>query len=228
MSAGRSPWAGVGSASIGRGCVRGTAVRCRWLPMSCSAAARSWVGWRWARCSVACRAAVPRSTLGRRSAAPRLHRAEPPQGRGDGRQLPAVAHLVGTPGQVQLARPQEPGAIAEGCSETCRVAAAKASYAVGHRGDPHPSPSQPRAKDTQHTDHFLRGCGLPPSSTVPRIGFLATPAPRSPVRCGATMFRGHPQSRIPTDACHRLARRPKTPCRAPTTASAGARPPTPR
>ncbi len=51
----------------------------------------------------------------------------PPQGRGDGRQLPAVAHLAGTPGQGQLARPQEPGAIAEWCSETCRVTAAKAS-----------------------------------------------------------------------------------------------------
>jgi len=34
-------------------------------------------------------------------------------------------------------------------------------------GTPNPSPSQPRAKDTQHTDHFLRGCGFQPSSTVP-------------------------------------------------------------
>ena len=143
-SAGRSPWAGVGSASIGRGCVRATAVRCRWLPMSCSAAARSWVGWRWARCSVACRAAVTRRRLAdevRRHGytVQSLRKAAETDAF-----LPAVAHPVGTPGQGQLARPQEPEAIAEGGLETCRVAAAKASLRSGPPGGP-PTLAQARA-----------------------------------------------------------------------------------
>jgi hypothetical protein len=47
VSAGPSPWAAVGSARCGRGCVRPAApVRCRSRPASCSAAARSWAGWR--------------------------------------------------------------------------------------------------------------------------------------------------------------------------------------
>ena len=39
-------WAGVEWASNGRGCVPPVAVRCPCLPMTCSAAARSWAGWR--------------------------------------------------------------------------------------------------------------------------------------------------------------------------------------
>src|SRR5450759_3922653 len=59
LSAGRSPWADVARASRGRGCAGPVAaVRCRCRPTNCSVAARSWAGWRWARCSAACRAVV--------------------------------------------------------------------------------------------------------------------------------------------------------------------------
>jgi len=108
------------------------------------------------------------STLGRRSAAPRLHRAEPPQGRGDGR-LPTSSGSPGRnagPGSARKA-PGTRGYCRGGPRDLSgsRRQSISTQWATG--GTPNPSPSQPRVKDTQHTYHFLRGCGFQPSSTVP-------------------------------------------------------------